>query len=247
MHHNERMGSSTASEIRAVATLVSAHARRVAQRGVLVGDDVPVLLVPGLMAGDWVMSHIALQLEQRGHPTLRARIGVNIGCTRELVERLEARLDAAAGRCRRRVAIVGWSRGGCLAKIVALRRPALVASLTTLASPTVDPLAVSAKVERQIRVLAWMGSAGIPGVLGRDCLSGACADLMGAELRGTLPRDIPYTSFYSRDDGVVDWRACRDPGAELVEVSGSHLTVGTNPVVVEGIAERLRRLVPRAA
>jgi len=242
------MSSSAASEIRAVATLVIAHARRVAQRRhVLVGDDVPVLLVPGLMAGDWVMSHIALQLEQRGHPTVRARTGFNIGCTRELVERLEARLDAAAGHYRCRVAIVGWSRGGYLAKIVALRRPSLVASLTTLASPTADPLAVSPKVERQIRVLTWMQAAGIPGVLGRDCLSGECADAMGAEVRGRLPSDIPYTSFYSRDDGVVDWRACRDPGAELVEVTGSHLTLGTNPEVLEGIAERLRRLVPRAA
>jgi hypothetical protein len=28
--------------------------------------------------------------------------------------------------------------------------------------------------------------------------------------------------MYSKTDGVVDWHACLDPAAELVEVGGSH-------------------------
>jgi len=229
-------------------TLVNAHARRsaVRRRGAQ-GQAVPVLLIPGLMAGDWTMAHLAAHLERQGHPTIRARIGFNVGCTRDMVDRLEARLDAAARSHGRPVAIVGWSRGGCLAKIVVMRRPEHVASLVTIASPSVDPLAVSPKVERQIRVLSWLNAAGVRSVLGADCLNGECAAAMDAELRGTFPTSVPFTAYYSKGDGVVDWRACCDPDAELVELSGSHLTIGTDPRVRDGIVERLRRVSSYAA
>lgn len=230
------------TEIRSVLTLVNAHARRTTLRVRPVSHGVPVLLIPGLMAGDWTMSLLATRLEQQGHPSIRARIGINIGCTRELVDRLEERLVAAARHHQSRVAIVGWSRGGCLAKIVTTRRPALVAGLTTLASPTVDPLDVSPQVERQIRVLSWLNAVGARGVLGADCLSGECAAAMTEELRRPFPAAVPFTAFYSKHDSVVHWRACCDPDAELVEVGGSHLGIGTDPAVISRVVDWIARL-----
>jgi triacylglycerol lipase len=226
--------------------LLSAHARRTA-RAPHSTTAVPVLLIPGLMAGDWTMSLLAHQLEQRGHATIRARIGINIGCTSQLVDRLEDRLAAAAERYGSRIAVVGWSRGGTLGKLVTLRRPELVAALVTLASPNVNPLAVSRKVERQIRMLSWLNAVGAHGVLGTDCLSGECAEAIGRELQKPFPVDVPYTAFYSKRDGVVDWRACCDPAAELIEVNDSHLGVGADPEVIRMVAERLARVVARAA
>ena len=39
------------------------------------------------------------------------------------------------------------------------------------------------------------------------------------------------TAIYSRSDGIVDWRACQDPDAELVEVSSSHCGMAVNAEV----------------
>lgn len=193
------------------------------------------------------MSLLARELEELGHPIIRARIGVNVGCTVELVDRLEDRLLAASQRYGRRVAIVGWSRGGTLGKLVTLRRSEAVASLICLASPNVNPLAVSRKVERQIRLLSWLSAAGARGVLGADCLRGECAESVGRELAKPFPSGIPYTVFYSKRDDIVDWRACCDPAAELIEVSASHLGIGTHPTVIRTVTERLAAIVDRAA
>ena len=37
--------------------------------------------------------------------------------------------------------------------------------------------------------------------------------------------------MYSRSDGIVDWRACLDPHAELVEVDSSHCGMSVHPQV----------------
>lgn len=200
-----------------------------------------MLLIPGLMAGDWTMSVMARELARAGHPTERARIGINVGCTMQLVARLERRLIEASRRHGGRIAIVGWSRGGTLGKLVTMRRPEEVACLIALASPNVDPHAVSAAVVRQVRVLSWLHDAGARGVLGADCVRGECAASVVRELGERFPAGVPYTAFYSKRDAVVDWRACCDPAAELIEVDDSHLSIGTDPVVVAAVKERLAR------
>ena len=56
------------------------------------------------------------------------------------------------------------------------------------------------------------------------------------------PLPVPSTSIYSRSDGVVAWRACRQtegPQSENVEVRGSHIGLGFNPAAFWVIADRL--------
>jgi triacylglycerol lipase len=235
------------TDARSLLALSAAHAQRAALRPSRRAAAAPVLLIPGLMAGDWTMSRMANYLEQRGHPALRARIGVNIGCTVDLVDRLEQRVRQAARIHGRPVAIVGWSRGGTLGKLVVLRCPDEVAMLITLASPNIDPHAVSRTVIRQVRVLSWLHAVGAPGVLGEDCISGECAATIVRELQRPFPPGVPYTAFYSKRDSVVDWRACCDPAAELIEVDDSHLSIGADPLVLHAIGERLARLTAIAA
>lgn len=203
---------------------------------------VPVLLIPGFMAGDWTMARMERTLQERGHRTMRARIGINVGCTMDLVERLEERLEEFAGRRARPVAIVGWSRGGTLAKLITLRRPELVAGLITLASPNVQPLAVSRFVNMHVRLLTRLNAAGARMLLGADCVSGECAQQVRTTLERPFPTGVPYTAYYSRKDGVVDWRACIDPNAECVEVNATHVHMGANPRVIALVAERLAAL-----
>jgi pimeloyl-ACP methyl ester carboxylesterase len=59
---------------------------------------------------------------------------------------------------------------------------------------------------------------------------------------------VPSTAVYSRSDGIVDWRACRQapgPTSENVAVRSSHLGMGHDPAVLWLIADRLAQ--PRDA
>ena len=62
----------------------------------------------------------------------------------------------------------------------------------------------------------------------------------GGSLARGLP--VPSTAVYSRWDGVVDWRACRQqpgPRSENVAVRSSHLGMGHDPAVLWVVADRL--------
>ena len=62
----------------------------------------------------------------------------------------------------------------------------------------------------------------------------------GRSLARALP--VPSTAVYSRWDGVVDWRACRQrsgPRSENVAVRSSHLGMGHDPAVLWVVADRL--------
>ena len=102
----------------------------------------------------------------------------------------------------------------------------------------INPMAVSRMVELQIRLLNRLNAAGVRQFLSSDCVNGECADSMRALLTSPYPSHIPYTSIYSKTDGVVDWRACCDPDAELVEVRASHFQLGVDPRVMRLVGER---------
>jgi len=60
--------------------------------------------------------------------------------------------------------------------------------------------------------------------------------------RGRRALPVPSTSVYSREDGIVDWRACLQevgPISENVAVHGSHLGLGHNPAALWVVADRL--------
>jgi len=53
---------------------------------------------------------------------------------------------------------------------------------------------------------------------------------------------VPTTSVLSRSDGIVAWQCCmqaREPLAESVEVTASHIGMGVNPAAWYAIADRL--------
>jgi len=216
------------------------------QRARAAAQHPPVLLIPGLMAGDWAMRPLSKRLQKRGYATERAHIGLNIGCTTSALDKLERRLDQVAESHGSTVAVVGHSRGGTLAKLLTLRRPELVAALIALASPNVNPLGVSRSVLRQLHVLNRLHAIGFSSLLGADCLSGECAEMVGAALLRQFPSGVPYALFYSKDDGVVDWQACCDPAANLVEVRGSHMQLAMRRSIIDSVVQLLDRISPVA-
>jgi triacylglycerol lipase len=208
--------------------------------GVPRGDGAPVLLVPGFMAGDPSLRVMARWLKRIGYRPCRAGIRSNVDCAERALERLERQLEGFAERHGRKVEIVGHSRGGSLARMLAVRRPELVSGVVTLGSPVVDQLAVHPMVRAHVEAVSFLGSAGLPGFFSRDCSEGECCARARADAAGPFPADVRLVAVYSRTDGIVDWRACLDPAARQVEVRGSHVGMAVNADVFRVVADVLR-------
>lgn len=207
--------------------------------GVPAGDGRAVLLIPGFMAGDGSLTALTRWLRTCGYVTRRAGMRANVGCSEEQLERLEERLSELADRAGERVAIVGQSRGGVLARVLAARRPDLVSGIVTLGAPTVRQLSAHPVVLAQVAVLGVLGTTRIPGLFRASCLRGACCARFRADLVDEFPDSVGYTALYSKTDGVVDWRACLDPAAEQIEVRASHIGMGLNAQVYAELGHAL--------
>jgi triacylglycerol lipase len=200
----------------------------------------PVLLVPGFLAGDRSLDVLAGHLAAAGHRPHPAGIARNVDCSERTVARLVARLEAIAADGGR-VAIVGHSRGGLLARVVAHRRPELVSGIVALATPQRDPFAVHPLLLAQGVALGAAAALGLPGVLRYSCSIGRCCSRFRADVAGRLPAGVDYLSLYSRRDGVVDWRACLDPAGRHVEVISTHCGMATDRTALRVVSQALDR------
>jgi triacylglycerol lipase len=207
--------------------------------GVARGRGCPVLLIPGFLAGDGSLAIMADWLRRCGYRPSRAGMFANVDCSGAALGRLERRLERLVEQRGCRAAIVGQSRGGGLAKVLATRRPDLVSGIVTLASPQLDPLAVHPLVRLQLMAVGGLGSLGAPRLFKRSCLYGECCASFWQDLEAPLPRGVRLVSVYSRTDGIVDWRACLVPGAEQVEVRASHIGMAVNPAAWRAVAGAL--------
>jgi pimeloyl-ACP methyl ester carboxylesterase len=214
--------------------------------GVAPGDGRPVMLIPGFLAGDGSLATMTGWLRAAGYHTRRAGIRVNVRCSEDACARLERRLEDFADVAGERVAIVGQSRGGVLARALAARRPELVSGIVTLGSPTVAMLRAHPFVLLNVGVVGALGTAHVPGLFSLRCLRGGCCTEFRAALTGPFPPDVRFVAVYSKRDGVVDWRACLDPYAdEHVEVRASHIGMAVNRAVYAQVARALGAFAER--
>lgn len=205
-----------------------------------VRDADPVLLVPGFMAGDYTLAPLAKTLRREGFRTYRAGIVLaNKSCTLDTAEMLEARLEAIVARREQRVQIVGHSLGGMLARGLAARRPDLVSGIVTMGSPVLAPGAHHRALGVLVLGLVGLSKVGVAGVMTETCVGGDCALQSFEEAKLELPEGIGYTAIYSRNDGIIDWRACLDPAAEHVEVRASHVGMAVDPRVSDQVLTAL--------
>jgi triacylglycerol lipase len=212
--------------------------------GVPHGDGAPVLLIPGFLAGDPSLATMARWLKRIGYRPCRARMRANVDCETRALDRLEESLERLAERHGRDVAVVGQSRGGTMARALAMRRPDLVSAIVTLGSPLVNHFAIHPLVRAQVTALGALGTFGVPGLIGRGCTHGDCCAETRARAGDPFPAGVGFVSVYSRSDGIVDWRSCLHPAAEHVEVSSSHIGMAVHADVYRAVA---RALVPPAS
>src|SRR4051812_44004450 len=210
--------------------------------GVTDGADQPVMLVSGLLAGDHSLNLMARWLKRTGHRPCRAGIAVNVDCSERAVQRLERRLECLAEDSGQKVAVVGQSRGGSFARVLAVRRPDLVSGIVTLGSPLTNSLDIHPFVRGSVYAIGVLGTIGAPGLMRHSCLWGDCCTDFWEQLETDFPAGMGFVSIYSRSDGIVKWRSCLDPAAEQVEVSASHCGMAVNPEVYRAVAQTLEGL-----
>jgi pimeloyl-ACP methyl ester carboxylesterase len=191
----------------------------------------PVLLLPGLHAGDTSMWPLRSFLRRLGWDARGWGLGINGGDAPGLLPRVIERAESIAAAHGRRLRLVGWSMGGFLAREVARDRPDLVAHVTTLGTPVV-------------------GGPRYTALAGLFLRRGYDLDAVEAECEARARRPIaaPITAIYSRRDGVVAWQACVDRishRVEHVEVDSTHAGLGFDLRVWRIVADRLAR--PRRA
>jgi triacylglycerol lipase len=194
-------------------------------------DAAPVLLIPGFLAGDASLTMLRHWLRRRGHRVSMSGILANVDCAERIVTRLQTHVRELTDECGRPIALIGQSRGGAIARALAVREPERVSALVMLGSPVGDSLAVAQPVLRTVRWLALLGDLGLPGLFSSSCRDGACCAEFRQDLSAPLADGIEAIAVHSRSDGIVDWRACVDPHAESIEVDSSHCGMSVHPAV----------------
>jgi hypothetical protein len=201
------------------------------------GRGLGVVVVPGFAGADIHMAVLRRWLARRGYRPVGAALAMNLGCTTDLVGRLERRVEDHVAATGGPVVLLGHSRGGWLGRLIAVRRPDLVCGLVMMGSPVLDPLDAQGPVTVLLRVLVRLSGLGVRGLLNTDCLDGRCRDTTVTGL--AAPLHVPALAVYSRRDGVVGWESCRDPEAEWVEVHSTHGGMSIDPELYVALAPRL--------
>ncbi len=188
------------------------------------GDGHPVLVFPGLAAGDATTVVIRRFLREMGYAAHAWEQGLNFGPRPGVLEACIEQIKKLREQHGRKVSLVGWSLGGVYARELAKIMPDDVRLVTTLGSPfTGDPRATNAwRVYRLVSGEKEIDSARF------------------AALKETPA--VPTTSIFSRTDGVVAWQCSVEQEtatSENIEVHASHVGMGMNPTALYAIADRL--------
>ncbi len=219
--------------VRAIAelglgTLLHRPLARVCPRG----DGHPVLILPGLGAHDVHTLPMRRFVARLGYQALPWKQGFNLGPRQgldTLLGQLESVIDEAIASTHGRfdkVSIIGWSLGGIFARELAKRVPDKVRQVVTLGSPFGGhPTATHATTVYEL-------------------MSGHKATDIETIRRVRVRPPVPFTSIFSKTDGVVAWpssvQSTTTEQCENIAVSiASHLGLIANPAVLYIVANRL--------
>jgi triacylglycerol lipase len=201
-------------------------------RGVPHGDGRPVLLVPGFLSGDWALTVLRGWLERIGYHAYVSGIYFNVRASEHMVAGLRHRLAEIQANDPSRVTLVGHSRGGLLAKVLAQRRPDAIEQVIALGAPLADQSDITPLTQAAVGVVRTANEIGF-GLRMRQ--EGRFAFDLGQ------PPAVPTTSIYTRSDDVVNFRSCIRPDIPSIAVWGSHNGLICNPEVYRLLGRLLAR------
>jgi pimeloyl-ACP methyl ester carboxylesterase len=210
--------------------------------GVTGGVGRPVMLIPGFGKPDAALATMAHWLARGDYRTHRGGVGRQVGCGERSVDALERRAERIAEDSGMRLAVIGHSRGGHFARVLAKRRPDLVAGIVTLGMPSLRARGVHPLVGAVAIGMVTLGTLRAPGLLRASCFLGHCCSGFRRDLYAPFPDDVLNVSVLSRNDGMVAFERTHHHDAEHVEIRASHLGVIVNHEAYAAIAAALGRL-----
>lgn len=195
------------------------------------GDGHPVLILPGLGGADGSTQFLRNFIEDLGYEAFPWGQGRNLGPRRGMHEMSTRLTDLVKSISRdtggKQVSLIGWSLGGVYGREIAKICPDVVRQVITLGTPF-KMLSGKTNADRFYEFLSKDKSHKNPDILAQI----------------SEPPPVPFSSLYSKTDGVVHWRcSIEDLGTqtESVEIPGaSHLGLGHNPIAMYVIADRLK-------
>jgi len=232
--------------------LGAAYPDSLRQLGALMRDEVyrrppgpkasgqPVLLIPGFLAGDWTLQVLAGWLTRMGYNPYFSGLDWNVDCPNRTGHLLRWRLNQIIRETGHPLIVFGHSLGGMLARFLGANFPDQVRYVVTIGSPIQRTAHVSPLVLFASRALQpfrrWRGD------LPPDCGTLDCNCHFNRSVISPLPEEVGFTAVFSKQDEVVEWRACLDPRRESREVTGRHIGLIVNAQVYRVLAEVLARL-----
>lgn len=190
----------------------------------VVGNDAPVITLPGFMAGDIAMAQMRESLRAAGFRARGWQLGANLGASHDTIERIHARVNDVAQREGRSVHLVGWSLGGVFAREYAKRHPEMVASVVSMGSP----FSGSRKANN-----AWR----LYGIV-----AGHSVEDTPIEFHPADKPDVPTYALWSKKDGVIAAAsACGLPheSDRSMELECGHMAFAYAPESVRAVIECL--------
>ena len=183
-----------------------------------------VIVLPGFGADDRSTLIIRQYLKSLGYDAHGWKRGFNIRRPGTDLPAVLTQITELKAKHRRRVSLIGWSRGGIMAREIARIAADDVRLVITLGSPF-----AGANTNNIGALWSFITGEKAPGDAKRL-----------KEL--AQPISVPATSIYTKADGVVAWRACLEkpgPLAENVEVRSTHIGLGFHAPALWVIADRL--------
>jgi pimeloyl-ACP methyl ester carboxylesterase len=167
---------------------------------------------------------LARALRELDHVVTLAPLGLNLGCGEDATATVAA---CVAEADQDGVVLVGHSRGGQLARVVAVRHPELVERLVTVATPwTVGPPRQPGihLVASALRATRRIGIDPVPSI---DCASGECCARFRAEV--AQKPAARWVALWSRRDRIAgeDGRPPQSADA-VVETGLGHVSTITS-------------------
>ncbi len=218
----------TRREWRSALELASSALSQRAMAGWARGDEHPVIVLPGFMAGPDSTAFLRRTLKKLGYRVHDWGQGRNLGVRPGLEEALREKLLEIYDRYGQPVSLIGWSAGGIYAREMARQHPEAVRLVITLGSP----FRGHPRATRAWRFYRFMN---------RHDLTHQLTSPEAVAAREE-PLAVPTTCIYSRKDGIVAWECCMSrpaPLTENVEVDATHLGYGHHLGTLLVIADRL--------
>lgn len=196
------------------------------------GSNAAVVVVPGFGGSDASVGPLADWLRSGGYVPHVAGVERNAVGSAWAQEQIVQALTEVGPAI-----LLGHSRGGQQCRVTAQVHPQLVTAVLTLGAP------VRAHVPRHFVLRGIVEGLRLAGRTGLHPRYDHDEDEAYAAVLGSpYTVEVPWTSIYSRSDGLVAPQACQDPAAQLVEVDCSHRGLIESVASFEAIASALKDL-----